>query len=72
MKNLVITSTRTFMPADGIRVEGTVEIDNVKHKFVVETDEGSLIRIKGVDTFYYQRLIEEILEVDPDLDCFLD
>ena len=68
MKNLVITSTRTFMPADGIRVEGTVEIDNVKHKFVVETDEGSLIRIKGVDTFYYQRLIEEILEVDPDLE----
>ena len=72
MKNLVITSTRTFMEDSGIRVEGTVEIDNVKHKFVVETDEGSLIRIKGVDTFYYQRLIEEILEVDPDLDCFLD
>ena len=68
MKNLVITSTRTFMEDSGIRVEGTVEIDNVKHKFVVETDEGSRIRIKGVDTFYYQRLIEEILEVDPDLE----
>ena len=71
MKNLVITSTRTFMEDSCVRVEGTVEIDNVKHKFVVETDEGSLIRIKGVDTFYYQRLIEEIIEVDPDLEWLL-
>ena len=71
MKNLVITSTRTFMEDSCVRVQGTVEIDNVKHKFVVETDEGSLIHIKGVDTFYYQRLIEEILEVDPDLEWLL-
>ncbi len=72
MNNLVIKSTRTFMEDSCIRIKGTVEIDNVKHKFVLETDEGGLIHVEGVDTFYYHRLIEEILEVDPDLDCFLD
>ena len=72
MNNLVIKSTRTFMEDSCIRIKGTVEIDNVKHKFVVETDEGSLIHIEGVDTQLLPQLIEAILEVDPDLDCFLD
>ena len=72
MNNLVIEKQRTFMEDSCIRIEGKVEIDNVKHKFVVETDEGGLIHIEGVDTFYYHRLVEEILEVDPDLDCFLE
>jgi hypothetical protein len=72
MTNLVIEKQRTFMEDSCIRIEGKVEIDNVKHKFVVETDEGGLIHIEGVDTFYYHRLVEEILEVDPDLDCFLE
>ena len=72
MNNLVIASTRTFMEDSCIRIKGKVEIDNVKHKFVVETDEGGLIHIEGVDTFYYHRLVEAILEVDPDLDCFLE
>ena len=72
MTNLVIEKQRTFMEDSCIRIEGKVEIDNVKHKFVVETDEGGLIHIEGVDTFYYHRLLEEILEVDPDLDCFLE
>lgn len=72
MNNLVIEKQRTFMEDSCIRIEGKVEIDNVKHKFVVETDEGGLIHIEGVDTFYYHRLVEEILEADPDLDCFLE
>ena len=72
MNNLVIEKQRTFSEDSCIRIEGKVEIDNVKHKFVVETDEGGLIHIEGVDTFYYHRLVEEILEVDPDLDCFLE
>ena len=71
MNNLVIESTRTFMEDSCIRVKGTVEIDNVKHKFVVETDEGSLIRIEGVNDTLLPQLVEAILEVDPDLDCFL-
>jgi predicted RNA-binding protein with RPS1 domain len=71
MNNLVIEKQRTFMEDSCIRIEGKVEIDNVKHKFELETDEGGLIHIVGVDTFYYHRLVEEILEVDPDLDCFL-
>ena len=72
MNNLVIEKQRTFQEDSCIRIEGKVEIDNVKRKFVVETDEGGLIHIEGVDTFYYHRLVEEILEVDPDLDCFLE
>ena len=72
MNNLVIESTRTFMEDSCIRVKGTVEIDNVKHKFVVETDEGSLIRIEGVNDTLLPQLVEAILEVDPDLDCFLE
>ncbi len=71
MNNLVIKSTRTFMEDSCIRIKGTVEIDNVKHKFVVETDEGGLVHIEGVDTQLLPQLVEEILEVDPDLDCFL-
>ena len=72
MNNLVIESTRTFMEDSCIRIKGTVEIDNVKHKFVVETDEGSLIRIEGVNDTLLPQLVEAILEVDPDLDCFLE
>jgi hypothetical protein len=72
MNNLVIESTRTFMEDSCIRVKGTVEIDNVKHKFVVETDEGSLIHIEGVNDTLLPQLVEAILEVDPDLDCFLE
>ena len=71
MNNLVITSTRTFMEDSCILVKGKVEIDNVKHKFVVETDEGSLIHIEGVDTQLLPQLVKAILEVNPDLDCFL-
>ena len=71
MNNLVIKSTRTFMEDSCIRIKGTVEIDNVKHKFAVETDEGGLVHIEGVDTQLLPQLVEEILEVDPDLDCFL-
>ena len=52
MNNLVIKSTRTFMEDSCIRIKGTVEIDNVKHKFVLETDEGGLIHVEGVDTYY--------------------
>jgi len=72
MNNLVITSTRTFMEDSCIRIKGKVEIDNAKHKFVVETDEGSLIHVEGVDTQLLPQLVEAILEVDPDLDCFLE
>jgi len=72
MNNLVITSTRTFMEDSCIRIKGKVEIDNVKHKFEVETDEGDLVNVKGVDTQLLPQLVEAILEVDPDLDCFLD
>ena len=72
MNNLVIKSTRTFMEDSCIRVKGTVEIDNVKRKFTVETDEGGLVHIEGVDTQLLPQLVEEILEVDPDLDCFLE
>jgi len=72
MNNLVITSTRTFNEDSCIRVKGKVEIDNVKHKFEVETDEGGLIRVGGVDTQLLPQLVEAILEVDPDLDCFLE
>jgi len=71
MNNLVIASTRTFMEDSCIRIKGTVEIDNVKHKFVLETDEGGLILIKGVQGRLLPELVEAILEVDPDLDCFL-
>jgi len=72
MTNLVITSTRTFNEDSCIRIKGKVEIDNVKHKFELETDEGSLIRVGGVDNQLLPQLVEAILEVDPDLDCFLD
>jgi len=72
MNNLVIKSTRTFMEDSCIRIKGTVEIDNVKRKFTVETDEGDLVNVKGVDTQLLPQLVEAILEVDPDLDCFLD
>lgn len=72
MNNLVIEKQRTFMEDSCIRIEGKVEIDNVEHKFVVETDEGGLIHFEGVGAFYYHRLVEEILKVDPDLDCFLE
>jgi hypothetical protein len=71
MNNLVIESTRTFLQDSCIRVKGTVEIDNVKHKFVVETDEGSLIFVAGVNDTLLPQLVKAILEVDPDLDCFL-
>jgi hypothetical protein len=71
MTNLVIEKQRTFMEDSCIRIEGKVEIDNVKHKFVVETDEGGLIHIEGVNDTLLPQLVEEILEVDPDLDCFL-
>jgi len=72
MNNLVIESTRTFMEDSCIRIKGKVEIDNVKHKFVVETDEGGLIYPEGVDAQLLPQLVEAILEVDPDLDCFLE
>jgi hypothetical protein len=72
MNNLVIENTRTFMEDSCIRIKGKVEIDNVKHKFVVETDEGSLIHVDGVDTQLLPQLVKAILEVDPDLDCFLE
>jgi hypothetical protein len=72
MNNLVIESTRTFMEDSCIRIKGKVEIDNVKRKFAVETDEGGLIHIEGVDAQLLPQLVEAILEVDPDLDCFLE
>ena len=71
MKNLVIEKQRTFNEDSCIRIKGTVEIVNVKHKFKLETDEGGLIHIEGVNDTLLPQLVEEILEVDPDLDCFL-
>ena len=70
MKNLVITSTRTFNEDSCIRVKGKVEVNDVKHKFVVETDDYGA-SVNGVDEQLLPQLIEAILEVDPDLDCFL-
>ena len=70
MKNLVITSTRTFNEDSCIRVKGKVEVNNVKHKFVVETDDYGP-QVEGIDEQLLPQLIEAILEVDPDLDCFL-
>ena len=72
MNNLVIEKQRTFMEDSCIRIEGTVEIDNVKRKFELETDEGDLVNVEGVDTQLLPQLVEAILEVDPDLDCFLE
>jgi len=72
MNNLVIESTRTFMEDSCIRIKGTVEIDNVKRKFAVETDEGDLVNVEGVEGRLLPQLVEAILEVDPDLDCFLE
>jgi len=71
MTNLVIEKQRTFMEDSCIRIEGKVEIDSVKQKFELETDEGGLIHVEGVDNTLLPQLVEAILEVDPDLDCFL-
>ena len=71
MKNLVIKKTRTFNEDSCIRIKGTVEIDNVKHKFKLETDDYGAY-VEGIEKKYLLQLIDAILEEDPDLDCFLE
>jgi len=71
MKNLVIKSTRTFNGDSCIRIKGTVEIDNVKHKFKLEADDYGAY-VEGIEKKYLLQLIDAILEEDPDLDCFLE
>ena len=72
MKNLVIKKQRTFNEDSCIRLSGKVEIDNVKHNFKLETDELGFKYVEGIDTQLVPQLVEAILEVDPDLDCYLE
>ena len=72
MKNLVIKKQRTFNEDSCIRIAGKVEIDNVKHNFKLETDELGFKYVEGIDKQLVPQLVEAILEVDPDLDCFLE
>ena len=71
MKNLVIKKQRTFNEDSCIRIAGKVEIDNVKHNFELETDDYG-VYVDGIDKQLVPQLVEAILEVDPDLDCFLE
>jgi inorganic pyrophosphatase/exopolyphosphatase len=71
MKNLVIKKQRTFNEDSCIRIAGKVEIDNVKHNFKLETDDYG-VYVDGIDKQLVPQLVEAILEVDPDLDCFLE
>jgi hypothetical protein len=72
MKNLVIKKQRTFNEDSCIRIAGKVEIDNVKHNFELETDELGFKYVEGIDKQLVPQLVEAILEVDPDLDCYLE
>ena len=72
MKNLVISSSRTFNEDSCIRIKGKVEVDNAKCKFVLETDERGNIEIEGLPDQLVPELVAAILEIDPDLDCFLE
>jgi hypothetical protein len=72
MKNLVITSARTFNEDSCIRIKGKVEVDNAKCKFVLETDERGRIDIDGITGQLLPQLVAAILEIDPDLDCYLE
>ena len=72
MKNLVITSSRTFNEDSCIRIKGNVQIANVKCKFVLETSDRYGIDIEGISEDMLPELIVAILEVDPDLDCYLE
>jgi hypothetical protein len=71
MKNLKITSARTFNEDSCIRIKGEVEVDNAKCKFVLETDDQGRIDIDGIADQLLPQLVSAILEIDPDLDCFL-
>jgi hypothetical protein len=72
MKNLVISSSRTFNEDSCIRIKGKVEVDNAKCKFVLETDERGRIDVDGVSVLLLPELVAAILEMDPDLDCYLE
>ena len=72
MKNLVISSSRTFNEDSCIRIKGKVEVDNAKFKFVLETDSRGRIDIDGVSEQLLPELVAAILEIDPDLDCYLE
>ena len=72
MKNLKITSARTFSQDSCIRIKGKVEVDNAKCKFVLETDERGNIEIEGLPDQLVPELVAAILEIDPDLNCFLE
>lgn len=72
MKNLVIKKQRTFNEDSCIRIKGTVEIDNVKHNFDLETDELGFKYVEGIDKELVPQLVAIILEEDPDLDCYLE
>jgi hypothetical protein len=72
MKNLVISSSRTFNEDSCIRIKGKVDVDNTKCKFVLETDERGRIDIDGVSVLLLPELVAAILEIDPDLDCYLE
>ena len=72
MKNLVIKKQRTFNEDSCIRIAGKVEIDNVKRNFELETDELGFKYVEGIDKQLVPQLVEAILEVDPDLDCYLE
>jgi hypothetical protein len=71
MENLVIEKQYTFNEDSCIRIKGTVEVDNVKHKFELETDDYGAY-VDGIDKQLLPQLIAAILEEDPDLDCFLE
>ena len=71
MENLVIEKQYTFNEDSCIRIKGNVEVDNVKHKFNLETDDYGAY-VEGIDKQLLPQLIAVILEEDPDLDCFLE
>jgi len=71
MENLVIEKQYTFNEDSCIRIKGNVEVDNVKHKFNLETDDYG-VYVEGIDKELLPQLIAVILEEDPDLDCFLE